>query len=157
MLTMLLGGLWHGASWNFVIWGGYHGALLSMERASGRTEKAGERPLGVALSREGAAHVRAGADQLGVFPRRGDLPQSVAVLRQMFGGAKGHLMLEPLASGTGRTGAGDLAVRREAGVDRAPGAWPGLGLRRRCGDTAAFLFELIGVTDKAVPFVYFQF
>ena len=32
MLTMLLGGLWHGASWNFVIWGGYHGALLSLER-----------------------------------------------------------------------------------------------------------------------------
>jgi D-alanyl-lipoteichoic acid acyltransferase DltB (MBOAT superfamily) len=28
MLTMLLGGLWHGAAWNFVIWGGYHGALL---------------------------------------------------------------------------------------------------------------------------------
>ena len=24
-LTMLLGGLWHGASWNFVIWGGFHG------------------------------------------------------------------------------------------------------------------------------------
>ena len=32
MLTMLLGGLWHGASWNFVIWGGYHGLLLSIER-----------------------------------------------------------------------------------------------------------------------------
>src|SRR5580692_7872390 len=32
MLTMLLGGLWHGASWNFVAWGGYHGALLSIER-----------------------------------------------------------------------------------------------------------------------------
>jgi len=28
MITMLLGGLWHGASWNFVIWGGYHGVLL---------------------------------------------------------------------------------------------------------------------------------
>lgn len=28
MLTMLLGGLWHGAAWNFVLWGGYHGALL---------------------------------------------------------------------------------------------------------------------------------
>jgi alginate O-acetyltransferase complex protein AlgI len=28
MLTMLLGGLWHGASWNFVLWGGYQGALL---------------------------------------------------------------------------------------------------------------------------------
>jgi alginate O-acetyltransferase complex protein AlgI len=28
MVTMLLGGLWHGASWNFVLWGAYHGALL---------------------------------------------------------------------------------------------------------------------------------
>jgi len=28
MLTMLLGGLWHGASWNFVIWGGIHGVAL---------------------------------------------------------------------------------------------------------------------------------
>ncbi len=26
LITMLLGGLWHGASWNFVIWGGYHAA-----------------------------------------------------------------------------------------------------------------------------------
>lgn len=32
MITMLLGGLWHGASWNFVIWGGGHGLLLSLER-----------------------------------------------------------------------------------------------------------------------------
>jgi alginate O-acetyltransferase complex protein AlgI len=28
MLTMLLGGLWHGAGWNFIIWGGFHGGLL---------------------------------------------------------------------------------------------------------------------------------
>ena len=28
MLTMLLGGLWHGASWNFVLWGGLHGVAL---------------------------------------------------------------------------------------------------------------------------------
>ena len=28
MLTMLLGGLWHGAGWNFVLWGGIHGTLL---------------------------------------------------------------------------------------------------------------------------------
>ena len=26
MLTMLLGGLWHGAAWGFVLWGGFHGA-----------------------------------------------------------------------------------------------------------------------------------
>jgi len=34
MLTMLLGGLWHGASWNFVIWGGLHGGFLAIERFS---------------------------------------------------------------------------------------------------------------------------
>jgi alginate O-acetyltransferase complex protein AlgI len=32
MLTMLIGGLWHGASWNFVFWGGLHGAYLAVER-----------------------------------------------------------------------------------------------------------------------------
>lgn len=32
MLTMLLGGLWHGAAWHFVIWGGLHGAYLIIER-----------------------------------------------------------------------------------------------------------------------------
>ncbi len=37
MITMLLGGLWHGASWNFVIWGGLHGAALVIERMFGET------------------------------------------------------------------------------------------------------------------------
>jgi D-alanyl-lipoteichoic acid acyltransferase DltB (MBOAT superfamily) len=35
MLTMLLGGLWHGASWTFVAWGGIHGAILIMYRLLG--------------------------------------------------------------------------------------------------------------------------
>jgi len=33
MLTMLLGGLWHGAAWKFVVWGGLHGLWLALERA----------------------------------------------------------------------------------------------------------------------------
>ena len=32
MLTMLIGGLWHGAAWTFVVWGGLHGAALAGER-----------------------------------------------------------------------------------------------------------------------------
>ncbi len=32
MITMLLGGLWHGASWNFVVWGGLHGVYLSVHK-----------------------------------------------------------------------------------------------------------------------------
>jgi len=33
MFTMLLGGLWHGANWTFVFWGGYHGVLLVLYQA----------------------------------------------------------------------------------------------------------------------------
>ena len=53
MLTMLLGGLWHGASWTFVAWGALHGAFLCAERW-GRGWAAGRRwqPL--------PAHVEAG-------------------------------------------------------------------------------------------------
>ena len=36
-IVMLLGGLWHGAAWTFVIWGGLHGTLLALERAQGKT------------------------------------------------------------------------------------------------------------------------
>ncbi|SKB02313.1 D-alanyl-lipoteichoic acid acyltransferase DltB, MBOAT superfamily [Prosthecobacter debontii] len=35
MLTMLLGGLWHGAAWTFVVWGGIHGLWLAVHRALG--------------------------------------------------------------------------------------------------------------------------
>ena len=43
MATMLLGGLWHGANWTFVAWGGLHGLYLSAERAL-RNRFAGYRP-----------------------------------------------------------------------------------------------------------------
>jgi len=49
MITMLLGGLWHGAAWNFVLWGFYHGAILGAHRAvvGRRDEKAAPAaPLG---------------------------------------------------------------------------------------------------------------
>lgn len=32
MITMVLGGLWHGASWNFVLWGGLHGCALAVHK-----------------------------------------------------------------------------------------------------------------------------
>ncbi|MCP4663890.1 MAG: MBOAT family protein, partial [bacterium] len=41
-IVMLLGGLWHGAAWNFAIWGGIHGLLLMLERFRGG-ERAGEK------------------------------------------------------------------------------------------------------------------
>lgn len=35
-VVMLLGGLWHGAKWNFVVWGAFHGLLLAFERWRGK-------------------------------------------------------------------------------------------------------------------------
>jgi D-alanyl-lipoteichoic acid acyltransferase DltB (MBOAT superfamily) len=43
MVTMLLGGLWHGANWTFVVWGGLHGAYLSIHRLLLRGQKPCER------------------------------------------------------------------------------------------------------------------
>lgn len=43
MMTMALGGLWHGAAWNFMAWGLYQGGLISAHRAiAGRHNRAGE-------------------------------------------------------------------------------------------------------------------
>ncbi len=48
MVTMLLGGLWHGASWAFVVWGGLHGFYLAAERIL-RSRFSGYRPGPFAL------------------------------------------------------------------------------------------------------------
>jgi D-alanyl-lipoteichoic acid acyltransferase DltB (MBOAT superfamily) len=39
LLTMLLGGLWHGAAWSFVVWGGLHGGVMCIERFFNVSEK----------------------------------------------------------------------------------------------------------------------
>jgi alginate O-acetyltransferase complex protein AlgI len=49
MLTMLIGGLWHGAQWTFVIWGSMHGAMLAIERFL-KVKAEGRNPLRVAFT-----------------------------------------------------------------------------------------------------------
>jgi alginate O-acetyltransferase complex protein AlgI len=59
-VTMLLGGLWHGAAWNYVLWGAYQGALLSIYRAfsdrQGLLPTSGEAIAGTADRHGGARH-----------------------------------------------------------------------------------------------------
>jgi D-alanyl-lipoteichoic acid acyltransferase DltB (MBOAT superfamily) len=43
MITMILGGLWHGAAWTFVLWGALHGAGLALERWTGEKAAAAAR------------------------------------------------------------------------------------------------------------------
>ncbi|TFH17380.1 MAG: MBOAT family protein [Lentisphaerales bacterium] len=50
MMVMLLGGLWHGASWNFVIWGGIHGGMLAVERLQGKDSFYRRLPAGLRIA-----------------------------------------------------------------------------------------------------------
>jgi alginate O-acetyltransferase complex protein AlgI len=54
MVTMLVAGLWHGAAWNFVVWGGLHGLALGAQRAwvrlRGGSSAGVPRPLGVVFT-----------------------------------------------------------------------------------------------------------
>jgi alginate O-acetyltransferase complex protein AlgI len=79
-IVMLLGGLWHGASWNFVIWGALHGGLLAFERAFGK------RPLYFALPKP----LRVGLTFVivlftWVFFRAKDLPTALGYCATMLG------------------------------------------------------------------------
>lgn len=47
-LTMLLGGLWHGANWTFIVWGAWHGGILALERALGAKGKSSPYPALIA-------------------------------------------------------------------------------------------------------------
>ena len=154
MLTMLLGGLWHGASWNFVIWGGYHGALLSIERMLGvKRAPAGKRsilhPLRMLFT--------FGLVTLGwVFFRAPTLASATHVFGQMFTGAKGSVLLPVWLIVLG------LITLLLALWEEEKGWFENLALGPAWsyGAASALLLicvELIGFSETAVPFVYFQF
>ncbi len=52
IVVMLLGGLWHGAKWTYVVWGAYHGILLALERLRGKRSayRGWPRPVRVAAT-----------------------------------------------------------------------------------------------------------
>jgi alginate O-acetyltransferase complex protein AlgI len=159
MLTMLLGGLWHGASWTFVVWGGLHGFYLAAERwIRGRTGVHGD-PAGawnrIALALatyllvnvtwvffraetfEGAARILAGMAGLAAEP--------VAVLPTVF-------MIKVAVIVTGIVATHWLMRKRalDEVVARAPWWLTGLVL-------AAMLFAVITTQGSGEAFIYFQF
>jgi D-alanyl-lipoteichoic acid acyltransferase DltB (MBOAT superfamily) len=52
MITMLLGGLWHGANWTFVVWGGLHGFYLWVEKAIADIRKDVAKPIAMTPAAE---------------------------------------------------------------------------------------------------------
>ena len=101
MITMLLGGLWHGASWRFVLWGGIHGAALAVHKltmslfpgfkAQGQDMSSPwRRILGVLIT----FHVVCFS---WIFFRADNMEVAWTVLRQIFSRFNGHIFLEFLS------------------------------------------------------------
>lgn len=147
MITMLLGGLWHGARWTFVIWGAYHGLLLVAYR--------GARPAWDALP----IAIRRGAMFLlvlvgWVFFRADSWPMATHVLSTMFGWVSG-----PPVPGSWGLAAALAAAAVAAHLGR--NSWE-LSHRWRpaAGAGLAALFALclmLLYVGKPTPFLYFQF
>lgn len=156
MLTMLLGGLWHGASWNFVIWGGYHGALLSLERIVGRKRFMVTPGPVMYVLRSVLTFVLVCVGW--VYFRAATLPDAQFVLFHMFRGTwstEGVMIPVWMFVLVAIAFLIALAEEKWEWIERLPRgpAWAYALL------LVALLFsvELLGVTEKAMPFVYFQF
>ena len=152
MLTMLLGGMWHGASWNFMIWGGYHGMLLSVERMGRgkiRDVAAWQNPLRVLVT---FVLVTIGW----VFFRAKTFADTSYVLHQMFTNMHGSsLLLHRHYAMIAVTLVIALLEERWQVIDRIVEGprW----VQATAFASIALVIELFGVIDQTIPFVYFQF
>ncbi len=159
MLTMLLGGLWHGASWTFVVWGGIQGVALAATRyaldrrqAQGKVRELtlGRRLLGVFLT----FHLVCAS---WIFFRSDSFHNAWLFFGQLAQGTTHHVNLSPQV----------LAVLAVGLLSHwMPESWY-LGIRSRfialpmlaqaaCLVATAYALDRMA-TAEVVPFVYFQF
>ncbi len=154
--VMLLGGLWHGASWNFVIWGGIHGVMLGVERVRGKRSFYSRlpRPLKVAITFVILLFTW-------VFFRTADLPAALSYCGSMLG------------MGSPQAGAGLIAgliyqpyylvVMGAAAATTwaCPQTWDftrRIGLGKAAAIVAALVAALLILTTQEFnPFIYFIF
>jgi alginate O-acetyltransferase complex protein AlgI len=162
MLTMLLGGLWHGASWTFVFWGFLHGAGLAVTRAWQRAA-ARRRVPGAASSPTLPGRVVATVLTFHyvcfawIFFRAPTFKQAVLVLKQLATLSTFHpnlplVVVAVLAAGLGFPFVPEGSYQRiRQGFTALPAPLQGALLF----GVALVLHEAAGAA--AVPFVYFQF
>ncbi len=156
MATMLLGGLWHGASWNYVIWGGIHGTSLAAERGLGEKHPYFRMPK---LIRGGITFF---VVLIGwVFFRAGDLGRAVGYLASMFGFGN-HEASASLLPGLIYKPYYLLAFALAAvAVWFVPDTWEwtqNLSKRKVLVCTGVFTLSIVVlVTQEYNPFIYFIF
>jgi alginate O-acetyltransferase complex protein AlgI len=166
MVTMLLGGLWHGASWSFLLWGGLHGGFLVAHRAwcglplRGRlaalTGPAGWlwRVACVALTFHCVCLAW-------VFFRLTDFPEALTCLGKAVAFEPGRAWVGGVADPSLWAALGVYLVLTAAG-ERARAGWGTAGDFRRgfgwaLGPGLLALAALLSPGNKPPAFIYFQF
>jgi alginate O-acetyltransferase complex protein AlgI len=158
LATMLLGGLWHGAAWNFVIWGGLHGLALAALRIWSELRPSRPRPRSMLATALATVATFWFVCVAWIFFRAQGTAQALDVLASFVLGS---------GSGTGNLGA-SLAVLL-ACLALLHGAAARFGARCRTwvlglptpafalGSGVAGALLLLFVPPEARPFIYFQF
>ncbi|MCC7275853.1 MAG: MBOAT family protein [Alphaproteobacteria bacterium] len=153
MIVMLLGGLWHGAAWTFVLWGALHGAALVAERACGD----GRAAPGGWRGRLRAALVFHVVCAGWVLFRSPSLAVAGDVFAGLFAGGAGIARATPWLAALVLLGIAlhwlpaDWLLRLERAVAR----WPIWALGVAAGLTLVCL-DAAG-PDGVAPFIYFRF
>lgn len=171
MATMSLGGLWHGASWSFLIWGALHGAYIVVHMLWETTA------LAIWLRRDGGTGWRL-ASMIITFHavclawalfRVPDIANAVACLKSvilfdstlMFAGGSGQSGVWLLLAGYWLAVAATVAIRDRWPLEPIEVATAALTLRRGIQWGATFGLLLItwlaAPSQSAQPFIYFQF
>ena len=155
---MLLGGLWHGASWNFVLWGGLHGTYLTIElifRGEGKVAPASWTTLRAWLKATWILDLRVGERDLGLLPiavARGHphgLAEAAAPRQR-----RTRVVVCPRGASGARDGPG--GIRRPAVEWRFPIVETWNPLLPAVLVLEAFLVFFFAALDSS-PFIYFQF
>ena len=160
-LTMVLGGLWHGANWTFVIWGAWHGIALALDRFfTGKDSGRGPRPVtrrlpGFLRSLLGWALTMLIVLVGWVFFRSPDAETALSILGRMASLSDGITWYHPFAIGILF-----FVVGYHALLAAGKGRW--FELKPDTIRTPAILLTLIWLViayypREFQPFIYFQF
>ncbi|CAA9243841.1 MAG: Probable poly(beta-D-mannuronate) O-acetylase [uncultured Acidimicrobiales bacterium] len=155
-LTMLLGGLWHGAAWTFVAWGALHGLYLMVDRWTGRERPDVDRPVGAGdlASILWTFHLVCLA---WVFFRAGSIGGAFSYVLRILTFGSGSVVLGSVLL-VGLAALAVIAVdlgQRTSGHHDVVLRWPELRRGLVYGVAVAGIVLFSG--GSPVPFIYFQF
>lgn len=154
MMTMLLGGLWHGASWNFIVWGAIHGSVLVVERVWRDVRPREWKPVPQWLAVLGIFHIVTLAWIFFRMPAFGDAMAYIGGILSLRGGTltATPLMVALIALGLSFNAFPRDTIQRVAKALRRAPAW------RVAAFAVASLVVLEAMRpDGVAPFIYYRF